>query len=222
VGREATHQVVRAVRRPLIVAAVFCATLAAAAQALAQHPAGLSPARFAALDSVLFASLPLDRNPTPDEVAELRRACVALDRADRLLAAAQKSCLTGVDAVAPSQAFAGCGTRRGCLRTARALRIVLRRTVADARAMNAVVALELAAGACRTELRSSRALLRAVEALGDALALLERGLRAHDRSVTRRARARIAAAGDALDGQPTAAQSLEVFRGVCAPAAQSG
>ncbi|MEY2512892.1 MAG: hypothetical protein QOJ89_250, partial [bacterium] len=107
-------------------------------------------------------------------------------------------------------------------RTARALRIVLRRTLADARAMNAVVAHELAPRPCRSELRSSRALLRAVEALGDGLAMLERGLRANDRSVTRRARRRIAAAGEALDDQPTAAQSLEVFRGVCAPAAQPG
>ena len=85
-----------------------------------------------------------------------------------------------------------------------------------ARRANRIIALELTDSACRTELRSSRALLRTPTALRDGLLLLERGLRTRDRAVVRRAERRIFAAGE--DPSPTAAQSLEVFRGVCAPA----
>jgi hypothetical protein len=201
----------------VLTAAVASATLAGQAQA--QDARGLTPARFAALDAVYVASLPFDRNPTLAQVAELRRVCEAVDRGDRLLAVERTSCLTAVDVVRPTQAYARCTARRACLRAARALRIVLRRSLADARAANRIVALELAPGACRTELRSGRTLLRSLEALRDGLALLERGLRTNDRALIRRGERRIAAAGEALDDQPTAAQSLEVFRGVCAPAA---
>jgi hypothetical protein len=208
---------VRVLLRLLVLTALASTVPAAAAQA--QAAAVLSPGRFAALDAVYVASLPLDRNPTRAQVAELRRVCEAVDRRDRLLAVERTSCLTGVDAIGPSQAFARCSARRACVRAARALRIVLRRSLSDARAANGIVALELAPGACRTELRSNRALLRSLEALGDGLAMLERALRRNDRAAIRRAERRIAAAGDALDDQPTAAQSLEVFRGVCTPAA---
>ncbi|HEV7805667.1 MAG TPA: hypothetical protein VGO80_07615 [Solirubrobacteraceae bacterium] len=201
----------------LLVVTAAVASAAPAAQARAQDAAGLSPARFAALDAVYVASLPLDRNPTSAQVAELRRVCDALDRSDRLLAVERASCLTGVDVVGPSKAFARCTARRGCRRAVRTLRVVLRRSLADARAANRIVALELAPGACRTELRAGRALLRSLEALRDGLALLERGLRTNDRAVIRRAERRIAAAGERLADQPTAAQSLEVFRGVCGP-----
>ena len=84
-----------------------------------------------------------------------------------------------------------------------------------ARRANRIIALELTDSACRTELRSSRALLRSLTALRDGL-LLERGLRTRDRAVVRRAERRIFAAGE--DPSPTAAQSLEVFPGVCASA----
>ncbi len=152
--------------------------------------------------------------------AALLRACDALDRGDELLAATRATCLTSLQALDPGRAFARCSSRRGCLRAARRLRIVLSRTLAVARASNRVVELELAPSACRTELRSSRALLGALTALRDGLRLLERGLSTNDRAVVRRAEPRISAARGDLDDQPTAAQSLEIFRGVCGPAPQ--
>ena len=208
-----------AVRRTLLSAAVVAAAfVAGAAPAPAQQTAVLSPARFAALDSVLFASLALDGNPTAPQQAELRRACDALDRSDRLLDVTRTTCLTSLQAVAPATAFARCRTRRGCLLSARRLRIVLSATLAASRASNRIVEIELAPGACRTELRSSRDLLSALTELRDALRMLEGGLRANRRTVVRRAERRIFLARERLADQPTAAQSLEIFRGVCAPA----
>jgi len=208
----------RAIRT--VVAAALCVAMLAGAAAgtHAQAPGALPPARYAALDAVYVASLPLDGQPTPAQEAELRRVCEALDRSDRLLAALGGSCLRSLEAIAPARAYARCETRRGCLRTARRLRIALSRSIADARAANEVVAQEVPAGACRTELRSSKALLGSLEALRDGLRLLERGLRENRRTIIRRAESRIARAGAALDDQATAAQSLEIFRGVCAPA----
>jgi hypothetical protein len=205
--------------RTILSAALVVAVLAAGATALAlaQQPTVLSPARFAALDAVLFASLPLDGNPTAAHEAELRRVCDALDRTDSLLAAVRAACLTSLEAIAPARAYARCRTRLGCLRSARSLRIVLSRTLARSRESNRIVELELAPGACRTELRSSRALLGALTALRDGLRMLEGGLRANRRTVVRRAEQRISLARDWLANQPTAAQSLEIFRGVCAP-----
>jgi hypothetical protein len=217
--RHAISNAACALRSRACAGAVAILALAAAQPAQAQQAAALSPARYVAVDAVFFASLPLDGNPTAAERAELLRVCDALDRGDPLLAVTRTSCLAALQAIAPSRAFARCSTRRGCLRSARRLRILLSRTLTGARASNAVVEHELAPGACRTELRSSRALLRALTALRDGLRLLERGLSADDRALIRRAERRVSAARGDLDDEPTAAQSLEIFRGVCAPAA---
>jgi len=67
---RAISQVVGAMRRSVLAAALAVVALGAwgqVAAAQAQQAAGLSPARYAALDAVYVASLPLDGNPTAAE-----------------------------------------------------------------------------------------------------------------------------------------------------------
>ena len=97
------------------------------AAAQAQQATALSPAGYAALDAVYVASLPLDGSPSAAERSELRRACDSLDPGDRLLAIMRTACLTSLQALTLSRAYARCSTPTGCLRATRSLRVLLSR-----------------------------------------------------------------------------------------------
>ena len=181
----------------------------------AQATTPLSAARFAALDTVYAMSVGIDAGTTSFTAA--KPVCEALDRADRLLAIHGTTCRDSLDFGLASEAFGACATPRGCGRGARRTRIALSRLIADFRRSNAIVAVEVPAGDCRTELTASRSLLRDVGKLRDALRLLERGIAARSPRIIARAETQIADASAAFDRQPTAQQSRETYLRVCAP-----
>ena len=189
--------------------------------AYAQAPAGLSPERFRSFDALYTASVAVEESPSASTAADARRVCDALDRGDRLLAAARTACLTSLKAFPAADAFAACATQRSCRRTARRLRIVLSQTLVDLRASNRIVAVELARGPCRTELTAAGSLLRSMEKLRNGLRLLERGLLTGKRALSRRGARQMLAASLELALQPSALQARETFRRVCAPAGAS-
>jgi len=101
---------VRAVLLRSAAAAVAIAVLVAGA-AQAQEPGRLSPARFAAFDAVYAAFVALDHDATAAETADVRRACDALDRDDRLLAATRTACLATLKLSPARAGFAACETQ---------------------------------------------------------------------------------------------------------------
>ncbi len=117
----------------LTLAAIVSVIALPACSAHAQARDTLSPARFTALESVYSAFLPLDQSISAGSVANLRRTCIALDRSDRLLAAARKECLTGVKVITRSAAFASCVGRTRCRQTAGHLATALSETIVIAR-----------------------------------------------------------------------------------------
>jgi hypothetical protein len=185
--------------------------------AYAQAPAGLSPDRFSSFDALYTASVAVEERPSASTVAKARRVCDALDRGDRLLAATRTACLTSLKSLPAADAFAACATQRSCHRAARRMRIVLSQTLVDLRASNQIVAVELAPGACRTELTAAGSLLRSMEKLRNGLRLLERGLLIGKRALSRRGERQMLAASLELAQQPSALQARETFRRVCAP-----
>ena len=208
----------RATRLVLTAIAVAVAASAGTASAASAQVSGtLSPARFAAFDTMYTALVTYEDYPSPAALAEARRVCDALDRSDRLLAITRRGCRTSLKSVPAFEAYAACETRRGCRTAARRLRIVLNETLVDIRASNRIVAAEVAPGPCRKELTASRALMRTFEMLRDGLRLLERGLLTRRRATIRRAEARIAAAALELAQQPSGRSSQETFRRACAP-----
>jgi len=193
----------------------IAALTALARDARAQDAGPLSPERFAALDTLYVSSIALEAGTAT--IADGRRVCQALNRADRLLARYAAVCRSSLKVSSAVEAFGACTSRRGCGRTARTVRMALTRYIADVRASNAVVAVEVPLGPCRTELSASRSLLRSFTKLRDGFKLLERGTRTRSDTVVERAMARILDASEELAQLPTAAQSRETYLRVCAP-----
>lgn len=169
--------------------------------------ATLSPARFAAFDTLY----------TPSTPADLKRACDAVDRGDALLAIARAECLTMLKLRLAHHAYEACKTPRGCLRTTRRVRIVLSRVIRYMRALNRVVVAEVAPGPCRSDLRESRATLQALVDLRDGYRLLERARRSGEGHVF--ADVRI------IEGEGELAQlpstDLDAFRRACSATAST-
>lgn len=215
-GRSPRRNVVRLT---LTAGIIMIALPASPAQAQARDP--LSPARFAALESIYTATLPLDHSVSPSAMANVRRTCIVLDHSDRLLAAMRRQCLTSLKILARSEAFGACVGRTRCSQTAGRLAAALSEMIINARASNRIVNAEVPAGPCRTELRAGQALLRSSTKLRNGLRLLERGLRTRSRAATARAQMLIVAASLELLEQPTAAQAHAAFVAGCRPGARA-
>ncbi|MEY2513092.1 MAG: hypothetical protein QOJ89_450 [bacterium] len=200
-----------------LTAAVVALFVGAGGAAGAQQAAGLSSARFAALDSVYTAFVALDGSGTSAAAADVRRVCDALDRSDRLLAITRTACLAALRLAPARESFASCQTPRACSRGARRVRIAYSRTIRASRASNRVVAGELRPSACRRELTVAHDQLRSMQKLRDGMRLLERALLTRRRADTLRAEQLIADSVTLAQQQPTTRQARTAFRGACAP-----
>jgi hypothetical protein len=200
-----------------LTAAVLALVVGIGGAAGAQHSAGLSSARYGALDSVYTAFVALEDSGTPTASADVRRVCDALDRSDRLLASRRTACLAALRLAPARTAFAACQTPRGCSRGARRVRIAYTRAIRALRASNRIVSDELRPSACRRELTVSRDQLSSMQKLRDGMRLLERALLTRDSAATLRAEQLIADSVTLARRQPTTRQARTAFRGACAP-----
>lgn len=209
-------------RVPLVLTATAALVVIAAATVLtggahAQEGGPLSPARFAAIDSVYLMSIGVEGGTIA--IADARRACQALDRGDRLLASLATTCRSSLKLASASETLGACETRSACGRATKRMRVSLSAFIGELRAANAIVALNVPEGACRTELSASRSLLRQLTKLRDGFKLLERGRRTRNSALIDRAGARIIGAAAQLAEQPTSLEARETFLRVCAPPA---
>ena len=118
------------VRALLSLTAAVVALLAVVGSAAdAQQSAGLSSARYGALDSVYTAFVALEDRGTSTAAADVRRVCDGLDRGDRLLASQRTACLAALKLAPARTSFAACQTPRGCSRGARRVRIAYTRAI---------------------------------------------------------------------------------------------
>ena len=144
-------------RNRLIAAAVtVLAATALTSAALGASPR-LTDARFQALDAVYRTAIPLEKNKvSADEIAAADQACQALDPADALLAKMRPACLLGVEVVRYTEQFTGCDDQASCKEAIKTLRVDLQNLVSAMHTANRGVKSEVAAGACRKALMSSK------------------------------------------------------------------
>ena len=191
--------------------AAMVAVMLAASPALGAH--ALTPERFAALDAVYTAQIPIDRVPTSaSALAAFRRTCEGLHRADALLGPLRTLCFDTVRIARATALFARCGSRSGCVREAVGLRRTIPKLIADARSANRAIDATVAEPACRLALRTPAKDLADARRLASALRLVERALKTGSRADYRRADKRL----DALDDSGISAkQDRARFRNAC-------
>jgi len=201
----------------LTAAAVIVA--AAASVALAQAPGPLSAARYAAIDSIKTAFIPVvDGGAGADGYPAVRRVCDTVDRSDRMLAIVRRDCLTGLQLFTATDSAQTCQSPRACGRVWGTIRGAMTQLIGSDRALNDVLAAEVPAGPCRTLLRTSRATLRSAQNVRNAARDIQRGYNANNRAIVRRASKRFASLSPESGHNSTATQRRDRFRRVCAPA----
>ncbi len=178
----------------------------------------LSPERYAALDALFTSALPFDRaRQSAKQLAAARSACRALDAADPLLAAIRRSCRVELRALKSMDAFGGCRTGLGCLRTARAARIDMSEILSLARRTNAAIDAASLMPSCRRALRAKKHELRLATRARDMLMLFQRAGTTGSRTLFVRLDREADAVGRLSAAQPSAARERKVFRSACAP-----
>ncbi len=200
-------------KRSSFVAAPLATVLLMLSASLAHGSHALSPERYAALDAVYTALVPLDGDPVPaSALTAARRACSRLDRADALLGPLRGECFAVVRAIRATERFADCSTRRSCSRASAGLRKAITRYLSHARSANRAIDVSVRDPACRLALRVSASELKAVKRLRSALRAVERALRTGSNADVRRAERRL----DAIDDPSLSAkQERERFRREC-------
>lgn len=209
----AVHPGVR--RVPLLVLLVLAATLLpTAAQA-----GPLSAERFAVLDRVLAALVPLDASsPRKADVTQAMATCGVLGKEDGLVVQQRKACLHGIgfteDSVAYRKRVATCRTLACMGRATRGYARQARTLVRTLREVDRSTRRRVADGACLRALTTPRADLRALDRLVRALDRLGRATRVGAWS-TRRAAAQLDRALLRAGEGRTAKQTLALFRRDC-------
>ena len=191
-----------------VAAALF---MVSASPALGAH--ALTPERYAALDAVYTALVPLDRDRVPaSALTAARRACDRLDRVDPLLGPLRGECFAVVRGVRATERFARCTTRRSCRRATAGLRRAITSYLAHAVSANRAIDASVPDRACRSALRVSARELDAVRLLRSALRALERALTSGSRADLRRAERRLSAI---YDPGLSFKQERDRFRSAC-------
>ena len=216
-GAAARRPYTARVPRLWIVCAALLLTAVLAPPASAQTP--LTAERFALLDDVYTATIALADRPSAKDFSAARAACRALDSADALLGPLRKACTAGIKMVKPIDEFARCRTALGCLRSARRARIALNDGIRTARAANAAIDAAMLVGACRRELRASKAELRVLERMRSLLRLVQETLVTGSPTLARRVRREADAVDRLAAKQPSPARERKLFRAACAPPA---
>lgn len=197
----------------LMVAGVLLIAAAAPAAARAAAPT-LTPERFAALEPVLAAGVPLDAaEPTRADIAALRQSCATLPLADPLLAAQRRGCELSLRIT--MQTSATCASRRSCAARARSMRRSFAQLLAAGRENNRIVEREVGPGGCRATLRLTARDAAALRAMIAGLGHTERALRTGSVTELRRG-ARLLDRATALEASaPSQAAQLARFRSSC-------
>lgn len=193
------------------VAAVPLLMMSASA-ALGAH--ALSPERYAAVDAVYAALVPLDRDRVPaSALTAAKLACDRLAPADPLLGPLRGGCFAVVRGVRATERFARCTTPRSCRRASAGLRKAITSYLAHTKSANRAIDASVADPACRSALRESARELAAVRRFRSALRALERALMTGSRADVRRAERRLGAIDDS--GLSSFKQERDRFRGAC-------
>jgi hypothetical protein len=199
------------------VIAMTAASFAVASTAgLAQAPGPLSASRYDAIDSIKTAFV--DEGAGAAGYRAVRRVCEAVDRSDRMLAIVRRQCLTALKLLAANDSAQTCQAPRACGRVWGRIRGAMTQLIDSDRALNAVLAVEMPAGRCRTLLRTSRAALRSGQKERDAARDIQRGYIANNRAIVERAAKRFASVSREGGPRSTSTQRRDRFRSACAPA----
>lgn len=194
-------------------AALLALVLLTAATATAQDPPPpLSAERYAAIEPVFVAAVPLDREePTAAAVKAYSDRCATLPDGDALLVAVRGDCRTLAKVAQLSDSAARCRTARSCLRALERIPPAMDRYLTAVRGLN-TAALEVTDPSCRNALRTSKSDITKIDRLRDLLAALTRALKSGSDRRIERAADRLEAADDTTR---TYKRRLSQFRDGC-------
>jgi hypothetical protein len=193
--------------------------------AVTASAAGLTKARYDALDAVYTALARVEGQRVAKTLTALDGACAKLDTKDVLLNSQRQSCasttrflraaqLKGCDEPSGAPASAASAADR-CLVAVRQARRAAARLLTVSRSANRVIEREVSAAACRKELRSSAQDLRDNRRLIAGYRLLERAIRRGSKKDADRAE-RLLNSIELGDGESGFA-ARKRFRAACAP-----
>lgn len=187
-------------------------------------PTTLSKERFAAVDPVIAALIPVNRkNQAPAVVrralADLRRKCMVLERRDRLQLALRRDCISVVYLTRVTLRIGSCRGFRGCARVLSRTGREFGRSLAIARSSNRAYRSQLR-GRCLASFLTPRRELHLLNRLRFRVRRLASAFRRRDLLdifVEQLAWDQLIAGID--DDGPTARESWRVFRDACRPPA---
>jgi hypothetical protein len=196
-----------------------------APKAQAGRDSGLGVKRFAALDSVFAAAVPLDKYQDQNDLSferfredskPLLKACSALPEDDALMRAMRSGCPLIAELVEHEAGIGTCDSSATCLRSVRAFRRRVKRVIAVSRRTDRVVAAERTlVDACKQALKTPRGAYAAFEGYDSAMLLMQRALRSSSPAALDDAQKRLAAADQASKTMPSSKVLLGRFRSGC-------